>query len=91
MNNPDATPEGNEENVCSFKYRVSEEGPMRSSIFHAGFLRYAEAKEYARQKSERGRGRAFRIFDLDGSALAIVLDGKVTNAAGAGPDVDPEV
>jgi hypothetical protein len=92
MNAATTTNEHDEESDPPFKYRVSEMTGKRWSVFRAGFLKYAEARDYGRQLAERGeRDKSFRIVDADGTTLAIARNGTVTNADGTGPDVDPDV
>jgi hypothetical protein len=72
------------------RYWVSEYDGTRGSTGHGGRPTFADACEMAKELSKEMRDRAFRVLDPDNEIVALAMNGKVTNADGNGPAVDPE-
>jgi hypothetical protein len=72
-----------------FRFTVHEYDGARGSTLLMVFGSYAEARGFARTKSEETRDRAFRIID-NGDLIAIAMNGNVTDPSGMGPDTDPD-
>ena len=72
------------------RYWVSEYDGTRGSTGHGGRPTFAEACDIAKQLSKGTSERAFRVLGPDSEIVAIAMNGKITNADGNGPAVDPE-
>ena len=74
---------------ASYRFTVHEYDGSRGSTLLMFFGSYPDAREFARQKSEATRGRAYRIFD-EGDLVAVAMNGRVTDPSGTAPDRDPD-
>jgi len=72
------------------RYWVSEYDGIRGTTGHGGHPRFTEACEMAKQLSKETRDRAFRVLDPDNGIVAVAMNGKITNADGNGPAIDPD-
>jgi hypothetical protein len=72
------------------RYWVSEYDGRRGTTGHGGRPTFTEACELATQLSKEKRDRAFRVLDPDNEIVAVAMNGKLTNADGNGPAIDPE-
>jgi hypothetical protein len=72
------------------RYWVSEYDGARGSTGHGGHPKFGDACEMAKQLSRENRDRAFRVLDPDSEIVAVAMNGKVTDADGNGPAIDPE-
>jgi hypothetical protein len=75
--------------AASYRFTVHEYDGSRGSTLLMFFGSYAEAREFARGKSEATHDRAYRIFD-EGDLVAIAMNGNVTDPSGMGPARDPD-
>ena len=80
---------GDPADAASSRFTVREYDGSRGSTLLMFFCSYSEAREFARQKADAKRDRAFRIFD-ESALVAVAMNGNVTDPSGTEPDRDPD-